>query len=175
MPTSLNDTTQMLQNFKELSLDDKLETMFSCLLDVKATNDRLLNAERTVKHIKETTQVNCRRIDLLAYKSIDIESRQRHNNLLFWGIPEGRGDDCIAEVSCFLEDKLALDGNEVSIQRAHRIGRVQRQTLIGRLADAQTRPLIALFRDYQDVKLILSKQINYKGPHLELTVTVQGR
>ena len=66
MPTSPVDTTQMLQNFKELSLDNKLETMFSCLLDVKATNDRLLNAERMVKHIKESTQVNCRRIDLLA-------------------------------------------------------------------------------------------------------------
>ena len=163
MPTSPVDTTQMLQNFKELSLDNKLETMFSCLLDVKATNDRLLNAERTVKHIKESTQVNCRRIDLLAYKSIDIESRQRRNNLLFWGIPEGRGDDCIAEVSCFLEDKLGLDGDEISIQRAHRIDRVQRQTLIGRSANARPRPLIALFRDYQDVELVLSNANKLQG------------
>ena len=83
VPASPVDTSQLLQNFKALSLDNKLETMFSCLLEVKATNDRLLNAERTVKHMQETTQVNCRPIDLLAYKSIDIESRQRRNNLLF--------------------------------------------------------------------------------------------
>ena len=163
MPASPVDTSQMLKNFKELSLDNKLETMFSCLLDVKATNDRLLNAERTVKHIKETTQVNCRRIDLLAYKSIDIESRQRRNNLLFWGIPEGRDEDCIAEVKYFLGDKLGLDGDAISIQRAHRVGRIQRRTLIGRSANTRNRPLIALFGDYQDVELVLSNANKLQG------------
>ena len=74
-----------------------------------------------------------------------------------------RGDDCIAEVSCFLEDKLGLDGDEISIQRAHRIGRVQRQTLIGRSANARPRPLIALFRDYQDVELVLSNANKLQG------------
>ena len=91
---------------------------------MKATSDRLLNAERTVKQIRETTQVNSRRIDLLAYKSIDTESRQRRNNLLFWGIPEVRNEHYIAEVSNFLEDKLGLDGDAICIQREHRIGRV---------------------------------------------------
>lgn len=43
------DKTLSMENFKILSLDNKLETMFSCLLDVKATNARLLKAENTVK------------------------------------------------------------------------------------------------------------------------------
>ena len=147
-----------LEKFKDLNRDNKLETMFSCLLDVKATNDRLLNAERTLKQIRETTQVNSRRIYLLAYKSIDIESRPRRDNLLFWGIPEVRKEDCIADVSDFLEEKLGLDGEAICIQRAHKIGRVQRRNVIGRSVRIRHSPLIALFRDYQDVELILCKQ-----------------
>lgn len=46
-PTSTSKTFS-LDNFKSLSIDDKLGTMFACLLDVKATNDRLLRAEQTV-------------------------------------------------------------------------------------------------------------------------------
>ena len=55
MAESPDDTNKMLslEKLKDLNLDNKLETMFSCLLDVKATNDRLLNAERTVKQIRK--------------------------------------------------------------------------------------------------------------------------
>ena len=165
MAESPDDTNKMLslEKFKDPNLDNKLETMFSCLLDVKATNDRLINAERTVKQIRETTQVNSHRIDLLAYMSKDTESRQRRNNLLFWGIPEVRNEDCIAEVSNFLEDKLGLDGDAICIPRAHRIGKVQRQNVIGRSVRIRHRPLIALFSDYQDVELILSNANKLQG------------
>ena len=123
-PIDTNKTFS-LENFKALSIDSKLETMFACLLDVKATNVRLLKAKRTVKQLSESTQVNSRRIDLLAYKSIDIEARQRRNNLLFWGIPEVRNEDCLTVISEFLGDKLGLDADAITIQRARRIGKPQ--------------------------------------------------
>ena len=123
-PIDTNKTFS-LENFKTLSIDSKLETMFACLLDVKATIVRLLKAERTVKQLSESPQVNSRRIDLLAYKSIDIEARQRRNNLLFWGIPEVRNEDCLTVISEFLGDKVGLDADAITIQRARRIGKPQ--------------------------------------------------
>ena len=74
-----------------------------------------------------------------------------------------RNEVCIAEVSNFLEDKLGLDGDAICIQRAHRIGRVQRQNVISRSVRIRHRPLIALFRDYQDVELILSNANKLQG------------
>ena len=163
-PIDTNKTFS-LENFKALSIDSKLETMFACLLDVKATNERLLKAERTVKQLNKSTQKNSRRIDLLAYKSIDIEARQRRNNLLFWGIPEVRNEDCIYTViSEFLGDKLGLDVDAITIQRAHRIGKLQhRQNVIGRAVRIRHRPLIVAFMDYQDVELVLSHANRLQG------------
>ena len=57
--------------------------MSVCLLEVKATNERLLKAEQTVYKMQEVIQVNERRINILAYKSIDLAARQRRNNLIF--------------------------------------------------------------------------------------------
>ena len=123
---------------------------------MEATNERLLKAERTVKQLSESTQVNSQRIDLLAYKSIDIEARQRRNDLLFWGIPEVRNEDCLTVISEFLGDKLGLDADAITIQRAHRIGKPQhRQSVIGRAVRIRHRPLIVALRDYQDVELVL--------------------
>ena len=102
--------------------------------------------------------MNCRRFDLLAYRSLDIESRQIRNNLLFRGIPEVRDEDCIAEVKYFLGDRLGLDNDAISIQRAHRVGRIQRQS-----ANIRKRPLIALIGDYQDVELVLSNANKLQG------------
>ena len=162
-PIDTNKTFS-LENFKALSIDSKPETMFACLLDVKATNERLLKAERTVKQLSESTQVNSRRIDLLAYKSIDIEARQRRNNLLFWGIPEVRNEDCLIVISEFLGDKLGLDADAITIQRAHRIGKPQhRQNVIGRAVRIRHRPLIVAFRDCQDVELVLSHANRQQG------------
>ena len=162
-PIDTNKTFS-LENFKAPSIDSKLETMFACLLDVKATNERLLKAERTVKQLSESTQVNSRRIDLLAYKSIDIEARQRRNNLLFLGIPEVRNEDCLIVISEFLGDKLGLDADAITIQRAHRIGKPQhRQNVIGRAVRIRHRPLIVAFRDYQDVEPVLSHANRLQG------------
>lgn len=162
-PTHTSKTFS-LNTFKSLSIDDKLETMFACLLDVKATNERLLKAERTVNEMRETTQVNKRRINVLAYKSIDIESRQRRNNLIFWGLPEVLNKDCNVVISEFLCDKLGLDSEAICIQRAHRIGKPQRrQTVIGRSVRLRHRPLIVAFRDFQDVELILSNASKLQG------------
>ena len=49
---------------------------------------------------------------LLSYKSIDAEACQRRNNLIFWGIPESVGEDCIGTIKEFLSDKFSLDPDQ---------------------------------------------------------------
>ena len=89
---------------------------------------------------------------LLSYKSIDAEACQRRNNLIFWGIPESVGEDCIGTIKGFLSDKFSLDPDSICIQRAHRLGRAGRTFK----RTIQHRPLIIGLRDYQDCELILS-------------------
>ena len=67
-------------------------------------------------------------------------------------------------ISEFLYDKLGLDSEAICIQRAHRIGKPQRrQVIIGRSVRLIHRPLIVAFRDFQDVKLILSNASKLQG------------
>lgn len=162
--SSGNDLT--LEQFKSLDIDDKLTSMFVCLQEVKSTNQRLLKAEQTVHEIREFTLQNKACIETLAYKSIDMEARQRRNNLLFWGIPEVRNEDCMAVLSEFLTDRLEIDAETICIQRAHRVGRPinNRRNVIGRsVSNQKHRPLIALFRDFQDVELIISNAGKLRG------------
>ncbi|MCG7877395.1 MAG: hypothetical protein N0C90_13810 [Candidatus Thiodiazotropha endolucinida] len=161
-----NDSDLSINDFKNFNIDEKLDTIFTCLREVKATNQRLLNAEQIVHEIRETTLHNSERIDILAYKSLDLEARQRRNNLIFWGIPEVISENCLTVLSEFLTDKLELDSESICIQRAHRVGKPlnPRRTYIGQAAGKRNhRPLIALFRDYQDVELILSNTTKLKG------------
>lgn len=153
-----------IEQFKSLNVDDKLDRIFVCLQGIMSTNERLLKAEQTVHELRNIAQTNKTRIDLLAYKSIDNEARQRRNNLIFWGIPETLNEDCMTVISEFLSDKLAIDPDAIYIQRAHRIGRINtRRHGSSQSAPTKHRPLIAAFRDYPDVELIISNAGKLKG------------
>ena len=84
------------------------------------------------------------RIKLLEYKSIDLEARSRRNNLIFRGHPENvENDDCVSIIRNLLDMNLNLDPN-VCIQRAHRLGAINRRNRArgGRPDRAQPRPII---------------------------------
>ncbi|MEW8562074.1 MAG: hypothetical protein AB2541_08210 [Candidatus Thiodiazotropha sp.] len=163
------DNDLSVEDFKSLNIDNKLDTIFACLREVKTTNQRLLKAERTVHEIRESTLQNSERIDILVYKSLDIEARQRRNNLIFWGVPEVRSEDCLTVLSEFFSDRLELDPERICVQRAHRVGKLQssKVTYIGQAVNKMKhRPLTAQFRDYQDVELVLSNAGKLKGTSL---------
>ena len=100
------------------------------------------------------------KVKLLQYKSIDSEARSRRNNLVFRGLTEEVGEDSMAVLQTFLLNKLDLDPDTVYIQRAHRVGRHQPRR--GKDPPKQ-RPIIAAFRDYRDVEMILDSASRLKG------------
>ena len=149
-----------LEKFKTMDADNKLECIFEMLQSIKLSNDnRLENIEQSVRCLSEQSKVTHDEVKLLRYKSIDAEARSRRSNLIFRGMPEQFNEDPLAIIKNFLSDKLDLDSDEVYIQRAHRIGRVQRR----RYGPVKHRPIIVAFRDFQDVEMIISSAYKLKG------------
>ena len=135
-----------------LNVDEKLDNIFLYLQNIREVSERLDVTESHVRELRDRVDDNIEITTLLSYKSIDAEARQRMNNLIFWGIPESVGKDCIGTIKEFLSDKFSLDPDSICIQRAHRLGRAARTFK----RTIQHRPLIIGLRDYQDCELILS-------------------
>lgn len=92
----------------------------------------------------------------LAYKSIDQDARSRRNNLVFRGIAENFGENCLQLIYDFLRNRLNIAG-DVYIDRAHRIFKRNQNR------HRQIRPIVVKFRDYRDIERIMSNVRLLKG------------
>ena len=90
------------------------------------------------------------RMRLLEYKSIELESRSRRNNVLFYGLQESRQSrqmqDCKRMLCEFLSEEMGITVNESVMSRAHRLGRYNQ---------SKTRPIIAAFQDFNIAEKII--------------------
>ena len=160
-PSSVTDTQFKVtkEQFKSFDTDEKLVTLFDLLTSVGNIHGRLNNVENTVNEVQKQCTSNQDRIKLLEYKSIDAESRSRRHNLLFRGIKEaGPDEDCEDLVRKFISEDLNLNGPAMFIQRAHRLGKPRRRKLFrprDRSEEQDPRPIIACFRDYSDVEILI--------------------
>ena len=93
------------------------------------------------------------RVKRMEYKCLDQEARGRRNNLLFWGIPEGRDENVRQLVYDVIHDDMEQSLEMPFImQRVHRLGR-KRQAKKGE--QLKPRAIIACFRDSDDVETII--------------------
>lgn len=140
-------------SFRKMSTDEKLVSLFEIITSFGSMNSRVSDLEDDVHALLSLNNASERRIKLLEYKSIDLEARNRRNNLIFRGHPEVmNADDCEAIILTFLSERLNI--NDVCIQRAHRLGSFRpagRRPFMPR----NPRPIIVCFRDYKDVVRIL--------------------
>ena len=79
--------------FKAMSADDKLVTLFELMSSVGNVKARVVSVENRVTTIDKQITTNANRLKLLEYKSIDAEARNRRNNLIFRGIDETMNED----------------------------------------------------------------------------------
>ena len=92
-----------MDKFKGLDNDNKLESIFECLQNIKFSNDnRLNNIEQSVRDLQDQSSDTQAQLKLLRYKSIDSEARSRRSNLIFRGIPEEVGEDSLAVLQRFI-------------------------------------------------------------------------
>ena len=150
------------ETFSHYSTDQKLDCIFSMLQNMTLTSNRVHELETTVREVRSDTAKLKNKVNVLAYKSIDSEARQRRNNLIFYGIQEVVNENCMESLATFLGDKLGLDPDAIFIQRVHRLGRRSKWRGM-RGQEAKHRPIIAAFRDFPDVELILANAKKLKG------------
>ena len=93
-----------------------------------------------------------KRLKVLEYKSIDLESRSIRNNLIFNGIPESRDENCSTCIVHFLLQHLQIE-NCPQIPRAHRLGKFKQGSM---------RPIIVYFLDHRDTVYVLSQAYKLK-------------
>ena len=100
------------------------------------------------------------RVSRAELRALNIETRSRRNNLLFYNIPENdneSGDDCVAVLLNFLNQSLKLKDDEINKKAmpcVHRLGFKRR----GVAPDGRAwrpRPTAAALRYYGDKELIL--------------------
>ena len=142
-------------NFRNLTTDEKLVTMFDAITKFGSLGSRVQKVESRVTILESNNASHDTRLRLLEYKSIDMEARSRRHNLIFRGHSENvENDDCVQIIRNFLGRNLELNPN-LYIQRAHRIGSLNRvRRSHGGKITTQPRPIIVNFRDYEDVELI---------------------
>ena len=84
----------------------------------------------------------------------ELEERHRRNNLRFMGIKEKSGvesetwDESETKVKVFLQEKLGLETDEITIERAH---------MIGKKEEGKRRTIIAKFLNYKQREKMLNK------------------
>ena len=160
--------------FKTLGNDDKLLCLFEMLnknqttlrniesdnrkqrSDIQAITDQLTNNQRRIDSTDKLLQSHAQKLDVLLYKSINMEARGRRNNLIFWGLTERLKYDCSELLLSFLEDELEIDTTGMCIDRAHRLGRRVN-------GYDPRRPMIVRFRDYTDTERILQQAYKLRG------------
>ena len=77
---------------------------------------------------------------------LDIQCRSMRDNLIFFGIPEEKGEtdeDCVRKILSFIEEQLDMEAASIHIKlhRAHRMGRFN---------PTKVRPIVAKFAYYPD-------------------------
>lgn len=132
--------------FKQLSMDDKLIAMFDEMGKMANKVDQCLHLHNRVNDLETHIDDHSARLTLLEYKSIDMEARSRRNNLIFGGIQEDKDENCHVTISNFLRDHLDITTSP-SMARAHRLGRFKRDS---------TRPIIVNFLDTRHTEAIIS-------------------
>jgi hypothetical protein len=160
----LNPDTSCIsrQEFENSSIDKKLTVIFdelkfirneqvSCSTSMLTFQKSLSQVNDKLGHVMNVTNNQTSLLRTIAYKSIDLEARSRRNNLIFRGFTENRNENCYRILVDFLERSLDVRESDIYITRAHRLGsRVQGKNF-------SKRPIIANFRDYGNVELIMSR------------------
>ena len=139
-----------------MSTDDKLDMIFNKLVQIESKQSSIEKLETMIKCSNETisnlqtkSKTHDNTLNILNYRSVDLEARSRRKNLIFRGFFEFRNENCTDVMYQFLYEQLNLDAESVVIERAHRLGRWD--------PNKRKRPMIVLFRNYQSVEKIIDK------------------
>ena len=104
------------KDFDSLSTDSKLSLMLSKLSLNQGKEEHIENMlfsvvkrQKRISDIETVVRSHDSRVRLLEYKSLELEARRRHNNILIYGFTERRNENCADRIVDFLNTDLGLD------------------------------------------------------------------
>ena len=173
------------------NLMDKLNTQESKIMDLETTQQ---TQKHEIKKLKGVVDGYQSRIQRLEKETNDLEQYSKRNCLLFFGVPETKGEDTTEEVCKIAREKLHIDLNPSTIDRSHRLQRRNQgndadnspgatpasgrmQTRSGRRDDqsgqsnsASTapRPLLVKFVSYQNRQRVIKNRKLLKGTRMSI-------
>lgn len=90
-----------LDNFTSFSLDEKLNALFTKVINIE-------NSQTCVQTIRRTVDEHEKQITNLTYRMLNLEVLNKNRNLVIYGVDESRDDDIYEVVQCFCMTNCAL-------------------------------------------------------------------
>ena len=116
--------------------------------------NNISNIQKDVIQIKEENKTLRNEIEIIKDQIIDNKSHSMRNNLLIYGFPEARGENCEETVRNFLKAKLDIDTSKIEIERSHRFGKFKHD---------KQRPIVSRFLRFKDKEAIKKNSFKLKG------------
>ena len=116
---------------------------------------------------EERTETLEREMKALRDKVIDLQARSMRDNLLFFNMPENKGENTTEIIHEILETKLGIEDarDKVKIERSHRIGKK-------RAGNNKPRPIVVKFNWHQDKEFVRINARKLKGTKIGGSGTV---
>ena len=160
-------------NFSSLSVDDKLSHMLIKLNNLEESNKVMVNISQGLSNVQSRVECIEQRsnkqdivLNVLAYKSIDIEARSRRRNLLFHGLAERKDENCCELIREFLWNEMQIDSDDFYIERAHRLGSLYRAK---QKNITPKRPIIVEFFEFKNTETVMKAAFRLKGTNFSVS------
>ena len=154
--------------------DDAIAQLNKDIGDLKRSFDFMSKETSEIKeHIKNSNDIfNCKlqktesNMETIQAKTVDLEDRSRRSNLVFFNFKEatrGVKEDCEDMVEQLLKSLNILEGEDVWIDRAHRLGNRRPEH------DTKPRPIIVKFSYFKQKEKIIKSGIKFKNSSINVS------
>ena len=163
-------------SFNTMGPDDKLNLIFAKLLNIEHIQSEVTSMQRTLRHTDERLQRtvghvdnNTYKLQHLAYKYLDLETKNRRKNIIMYGLAENHNSTVSAVVREFIENALDIDieEQELYIEFACRLGTpdgINVNNIANNRNDRMgRRPILCTFSHYTEADYIMRKARLLKG------------
>ena len=72
--------------------------------------------------LEDCVTIHARKLKMLSYRSLDLETRCRRNNLIFRGLADVPNENCAGMIVDFLMEEMPAEISQSDIARTHRLG-----------------------------------------------------
>ena len=154
---SCAETERDIEALKDKSLEEIIRDMAKDIKDIKLQqhldNRELSDLRDEVRELKTTNDILTNRITVLETEVTNLKAYSMRNNLLFRNVPSsGPDEDIMRKVREILCNMGIPNSNNISIERAHRLGK-----------PGTSSPIVVKFSFYQERLLVWRQRSNLKG------------